>query len=138
MRPITKIMIKKYALEQIKYDFMGYGFKNIKDLSFHHLIVPHHMCKDEIEGGYIEWNGVILNQDTSHDYLHTIERFDFDRFLAISSEMIEEKSQGYICYQNILYISQILDGFEKEYYGKYNKKGTPIVKESYLRRVLKK
>ena len=138
MRPITKIMIKKYALEKIKYDFMGYGFKNIKDLSFHHLIVPHNMCKDEVNGGYIEWNGVILNQDTAHDYLHTIERFDFDRFLAISSEMLEEKSQGYICYQNILYISQILDGFEKEYYGKYNKKGTPIVKESYLRRVLKK
>ena len=138
MRPTTKLLIQKYALVKLKYDFMGYGFKDIKELSFHHLIIPHKLCKDEIGGGYIEWNGVILNQDTSHDYLHTIERYDFDRFIAISSELIEEKSQGYICYRNISYIDQILDGFEKEYYGKYNKKGTPVVKEAYLKRVLKK
>lgn len=34
MREISSIMIKKYALNKLKYDFMGYEFTNTNQLSF--------------------------------------------------------------------------------------------------------
>ena len=44
---------------------------NKNNLSFHHLIIPHRDCRTLGLGeGYLEWNGAILNQNTSHDYLH--------------------------------------------------------------------
>ena len=33
MREVTKLMIKKYALTKLKYDFMGYGFNQPSQLS---------------------------------------------------------------------------------------------------------
>ena len=91
MRELTKIMIKKYALTKLKYDFMGYPFSNTNQLSFHHLIVPKRLCPMyELGHGYFEWNGAILRQDTAHDYLHIVERYDRDMFEAITSEMIDE------------------------------------------------
>lgn len=138
MRSTTEIIIKKYALIRLKHDFMGYPFQDVSELSFHHLVLPHSVCKGKIGGGYELWNGAVLNQDTSHDYLHTIERYDYDRFVAITSEMLDENIQGYLDYRNIAYINDILDGFEKEYFGELTKKGTPVIKEEYLNRVLKK
>ena len=86
MREITKIMIKKYALMKLKFDFMGYVFQRPEQLSFHHLIVPHRLCKSKGLGeGYLEWNGAILRQNTAHDYLHVIEKYDPDMFNAITS-----------------------------------------------------
>ena len=85
MREITKEMIKLYNIKKLGYDFMGYTFRNINELSFHHLIVPHRDCKREGLGeGYLLWNGAILKQDTSHEYLHTIERIDREVFLQIT------------------------------------------------------
>ena len=71
MREITREMIKEYRLMKLGYDFMGYEIKNKQDLSFHHLIVPRRNCKALGLGeGYLKRNGSILNQNTSHDYLH--------------------------------------------------------------------
>ncbi len=57
MHELTKIMIKKYALNKLKYDFMGYEFSNISQLSFHHLIIPHRECKNLGLGeGRFIWN----------------------------------------------------------------------------------
>lgn len=54
MREITKEMIKLYGIKKLDYDFMGYTFRNINELSFHHLIVPHRDCKREGLGeGYL-------------------------------------------------------------------------------------
>ncbi len=64
MKEITKIMVKKYALMQLKYDFMGYEFNNEKELSYHHLIIPRRNG-----GGMIIENGAILKRSPSHDYL---------------------------------------------------------------------
>ena len=91
MREITREMIKEYRLMKLGYDFMGYDITNKSNLSFHHLIIPHRNCKAMGLGeGYLEWNGAILNQNTSHDYLHLIEAKDYDMFLAITSELIDE------------------------------------------------
>ena len=139
MREITKIMYKKYALNKLKYDFMGYEFQRPEQLSFHHLIVPHRLCKAKGLGeGYLEWNGAILRQNTAHDYLHTIEKYDLDMFNAINSEMIDENIKGYLDMDNIRAIDDILRCFEREYYGTRSKKGYPIVREEYTRRLLKK
>lgn len=137
MRDITKLMIVKYRLLELKYDFMGYEFNKEKDLSFHHLIVPHRLCdiKNIPEDGYVEWNGAILKQTTSHNYLHIVERYDRDMFNAITLQMIDENLKGYLDTNNIRYIDDVLKCFEREYSGARTKHGDPLIKEEYTRRV---
>ena len=139
MREITKLMIKKYALLKLKYDFMGYPFTNTNQLSFHHLIVPHRDCKRLGLGeGYLEWNGAILRQKSSHEYLHVLEQYDFDAFAAVSSEMIDENIKGYLDIDNLKIIDDILTQFEREHCGDRTKKGYPLIKEEYTRRLIKR
>lgn len=133
MREITKLMIKKYALMKLKYDFMGYQFQRSNQLSYHHLIIP------KREGGpYTLENGVILKQRTAHEYLHIIEYYDLDMFYAITSELIDENIKGYIDFENLKAIDDILRQFEREYCGKRNKKGKPVIREEYTKRLIKK
>ena len=77
MKTVKEEMIRDYKLKKLGYDFMGYTFNNVNELSFHHLIVPK---KDSermgIGDGYVKWNGAILKQSTSHDYLNLIQRID--------------------------------------------------------------
>lgn len=136
MREITKIMIKKYALMKLKLDFMGYQFKDSRQLSFHHLIIPRRLCSIYNLGqGYYEWNGAILRQDTAHDYLHTIERYDLDMFNAITSEMIDENIKGYLDLKNIKAIDDVLNQFEREYCGLRTKNNHLVIKEEYVKRI---
>ena len=138
MREITKIMIEKYRLKKLKYDMMGYMFKRTQDLSFHHTIISHKDCKEMGLGeGYWEWNGSILVQKTSHDFLHVVENYDYDRFLAITSELIDENIKEYVDKANLIAINDILTGFEREYCGKRTKKGNLLIKEEYTRRLIK-
>ena len=139
MREITKEMIIAYKLKKLGYDFMAYEFNNSQQLSFHHLVVAHRHCKQLGYGeGYFWWNGAILVQKTSHNYLHIIENYDYDRFLAITSELIDENIKGYLDQENLLAIDDILNGFEKEYCGARTKKGYPLIKEEYTRRLVRK
>lgn len=139
MREVTKQMIKKYSLMKLKYDFMGYEFLRSNQLSFHHLIVPRRLCKQEGLGeGYLEWNGAILRQDTSHDYLHVIEQYDPDIFASVTSEMIDINIKGYIDMVNLREIDDMLRYFEKEHCSTRTKKGHLIIKPEYTKRLLKK
>lgn len=133
-------MYKKYALDKLKMDFAGYFIKNPSQISFHHLIVSHKECKNRGLGeGYWEWNGALLVQHTSHDYLHQIQNYDEDRFLDITSEMIDENIKGYLDMDNIRVIDDIMESFEREYCNTTTKKGYPIIKPEYVReRVLRK
>lgn len=138
MKEVTKIMIKKYALMKLKYDFMGYQFDRTNQLSFHHLIVPHRLCKEKGLGeGYFEWNGSILRQNTSHDYLHIIEQYDYERFLALTIEMIDENTKGHLDLDNLKAIDDILYSFEHEYMDQYNSKGKHIIRPEYTKRLLR-
>lgn len=135
MREITKLMIKEYKLMKLGYDFMGYDITNKSNLRFHHLIVPHRNCKDMGLGeGYLEWNGAILNQNTSHDYLHLIEAKDYDMFLAITSELIDENVKGHLDIDNLRRIHDILECFEREHSNDRSKKGKVLIKQEYMRR----
>lgn len=127
MKNITKIMIEQFDLKGI--DMMGYKFKK-SDASYHHLIVPKRLGgKETIE------NGAILNGKTSHPYLHLIESFDYDRFLAITSEMIDENILGRLDKKCLERIDDILKGFEKEYADRKTSKGKRLIKDEYTCRV---
>lgn len=139
MREVTRNMIKKYALNKLKYDFMGYEFKDNRELSFHHLIIPKKDCKKMERKGFEEWNGAILVQNTAHEYLHRVGSYDMDRFLAITFEMVDQNLKGYLDMDNIRIIDDILRSFEKEYLGVKTKNGNDIIKEEYiLGRILRK
>lgn len=132
MREITKEMIKLYDIKKLGYDFMGYTFKQPEELNFHHLIVPHRDCKKKGLGeGYLFWNGAILNQDTSHPYLHTIERLDRELFLEITKEMIEENLRGEINIENLKRIREMLLWFEAHYDNTYTSSGKEVIKPEF-------
>ena len=136
MREITKQMIDYYKIMKLGYDFMGYPVYQKNKLSFHHLIVPHRHSKEAGLGeGYLWWNGAILNQSTSHEYLHLIETKDFDMFSAITSEMIDENVKGYLDMENLKRILDILKCFEREHFADVGKsKGNYLIKDEYLYR----
>ena len=139
MKPITRDMIEKYKINKLGYDFMGYTFTNLNQLSFHHLIVPHRECKIKHipNEGYIESNGAIVRQTTSHDYIHAIERVDRDVFLRITEHMIEENKNGKIDIYTLRKIRDLLLYFEKEHCSDRTKNGQYIIKKSYLRERIK-
>lgn len=139
MRDITKLMIAKYKLLELKYDFMGYEFNNERELTFHHLVIPKRICiaQNIPELGYLEWNGCILKRD-DHNYLHIIERYDRECFEAITIQMIDENKKGYLDMKNIKYIDDVLSYFEREYSGARTKNGKPLIKEEYTRRLVRK
>lgn len=133
MREVTKEMIKIYNIKKIGYDFMGYTFVRTNELSFHHLIIPHRDCKSQGFGdGYYLWNGAILKQETSHDYLHIIERCDKEIFLRITKYMIQENQNQKIDIENLKKIRELLLYFEAEHLNDTNKKGKKLIKRSYL------
>ncbi len=103
-------LIKKFKLNELNMDFMGYELKENDIFTFHHLIIP--SCKN---GPYEEWNGAILCGASSHPYLHLIEAIDYDMFLAITSEMVDENMKGYLDKENLMMIRDILICFEREY-----------------------
>lgn len=138
MRLATQLLIENYELKKLKYDFMGYEFMRMNELSFHHLLIPRCEAPNRgLDRGYYYWNGVILNKNTAHTYLHIIEEYDYDMFLAITSEMLDEKIKEYIDVDNLRRIDDILKCFEKEYIDE-ERKGHPLIKSTYMKRVLKK
>ena len=135
MKEIAKEMIKDFKIKKLGYDFMGYQVDRQSSLSFHHLIIAHKDCKQLGYGeGFLRWNGSILVQDTSHNYLHLIERIDEQIFNLITSEMIDMNSKGYLDTYNIKKIHDLLSYFEREHINDRNSRGKILIKESYIQR----
>ena len=126
MDSITKQMIEKYKVKKLKLDFMGYTYKYLNELTFHHLIIPNRA------GGKREmWNGAILTQN-AHEYLHLIERIDYETFCFITSEMIDENIKGYLDLENLKQIRELLIHFENKHIQDKGKKGKVLIKPQYL------
>ena len=133
MKEITKIMVKDFKIMKLGYDFMGYKVNRTKDLSFHHLIIPHRESKAYgIGEGYLYWNGAILRQNTSHDYLHIIEKIDPDIFYELTSEMIDENIKGRLDIDNLKRIHDLLLYFEREHDHDTSKKGKLLIKREFV------
>lgn len=133
MKYVTQLMINEYGIKRLGYDFAGYSLQKNDIYTYHHLIIPR-----RLNGPMTIENGAILCGKTSHPYLHLIENYDYDRFLAITSELIDENIKGHLDVDNILRIYDILESFEKEYSGTRNKKGKEIIKTEYTKRLILK
>lgn len=126
-KQIKSEMIKIYKINKLGFDFAGYTFNNKNELSYHHTIIP------KRDGGLSTFeNGSILNQQTSHDYLHYIELYDEEIFNLITKQLIEENLNQKIDIQNLRRIRDLLIYFEKEHCSTRTKKGKLLIKEDYL------
>lgn len=133
MREITKIMVNDFKIMKLGYDFLGYKVNRKQDLSYHHLIIPRRHCKEAGLGeGYLYWNGAILRQNTSHDYLHIIEKIDPDIFYELTSEMIDENIKGRLDIDNLKRIHDLLLYFEREHDHDTSKKGKLLIKREFV------
>lgn len=128
-------MIDEYNLKKLGYDFMGFRFRRVNELSFHHLIIPHRDCDNVEAEGYVQWNGAILVQDTSHEYLHLIEKYDRDRFEYITERMRIMNVNGELDPYNLERIEQALRVFETQYRSLESKKGKKLIKYTYYNRI---
>ena len=133
MKQIVRNMIVLYKINELGFDFCGYSLQKGDIYTYHHNIIARRNGGPETIS-----NGAILCGKSSHPYLHIIEAKDLERFNAITSELIDENIKGYLDQENLLAIDDILNGFEKEYYGTYTKKGKPLIKEEYTRRLVRK
>lgn len=127
MHQVTKLMIRNYKIKELGYDFMGYKLNKNEIYVFHHLIIP---ARDG--GKQIRENGAILCDKSSHPYLHLIEAKDFEIFSLITSEMIDENIKGRIDIENLRYIRDLLEYFEKEHEDDVSKKGKKLIKREYI------
>ena len=120
-------MIDIFDMKTYMFDFMGYVFTSVKNLSYHHLIIP-----DRFNGPQILDNGAELNKKTSHPYLHTIEWKDPELFSLITIQMILQNRKRKLDLENIRKIRDYLEYFEKEHSSDTCKKGKPLIKTRYL------
>lgn len=127
MKTITREMIKMYKLNKLGFDFMGYKFNRSEQLSYHHNVIAK-------RNGGLETiiNGTILVRDTSHDYIHVIERIDPEIFYLITSEMLDENLKGKIDIENLRKIRDLLLYFENDHTHERSKKGKLLIKKEYL------
>ena len=133
MKEITKIMVNDFKIMKLGMDFMGYHVNRKQELSYHHLIIPRRHCKEAGLGeGYLYWNGAILRQNTSHDYLHLIENIDPDIFYELTSEMIDENIKGRLDIDNLKRIHDLLLYFEREHDHDTSKKGKLLIKREFV------
>lgn len=133
MKEITKIMVNDFKIMKLGMDFMGYHVNRKQDLSYHHLIIPRRHCKEAGLGeGYLYWNGAILRQNSSHDYLHLIENIDPDIFYELTSEMIDENIKGRLDIDNLKRIHDLLLYFEREHDHDTTKKGKLLIKREFV------
>ena len=133
MKEITKIMVNDFKIMKLGMDFMGYHVNRKQDLSFHHLIIPRRHCKEAGLGeGYLYWNGAILRQDTSHAYVHVIEKIDPEIFYELTSEMIDENIKGRLDIDNLKRIHDLLLYFEREHDHDTSKKGKLLIKREFV------
>lgn len=130
MKNITKIIINKYQIDNIGYDFMGYKLQKNDMYTFHHLIIPRRKNGPET----IE-NGAVLCGKTSHPYLHLIEAKEYEMFCYITSEMIDMNIKGFLDINNLKRIHETLLSFENIYCNQKSRKGKRLIKYDYFRRV---
>ena len=132
MKPVVNLMINEFKLLEIGINFMGYRITDPRKLSFHHLV------EFKRNGGVYDMdNGAILIRNSSHDYLHLVERTDKKIFAAITREMIEENKKRMIDMENIKKIDEYLCDFEDKHSDDTIGKGRKLlIRDEFLRRYL--
>ena len=138
MLEVTKDLIKNFKVYEHGYDFMGYPFVNPNELTFHHIIDRKDCLNMGLGEGYEYWNGSILVRNTSHDYIHVIQKFDNNIYYDITSEIIDQKIKKRLDPKNIHYIDLLLEQFEDEYEGMIAYDKVPVVREEFRKRLYRR
>ena len=125
MKNVTNLMFNEFKLAELGMDFMGFNLNKKDIITFHHLIIP-----NRNSGPVARWNGAII-QRIPHDYLHLIERVDYEKFCHLTSEMIDMNHKGFLDPYNIANIHAILDEFEAQFGNEKNSKGKLLIKREY-------
>lgn len=130
MSQIVKEMRDIYRLKH--YDFMGYTFKTVNDLSYHHIV-------KRIDGGPRTFdNGALLVADTAHQYLHIIESREYEMYEYINSILKEINTQRKSpTKEQLIEIRNVLLYFEKEHCKDVNTDGRLLIKQRYIDRRIK-
>lgn len=130
MSQLIKEMRSIYRIRH--YDFMGYTFRTINDLSFHHI-------EKKSDGGLktID-NGALLTKDLAHPYLHLIEDREFDMYVYINNILKEINSQhSQPTYAQLKAVREVLLEFERRHYHDRNSHGDYLIKQKYIDRRIK-
>lgn len=132
MSRLRERLYKQYELEQLGYDFLGYEFGSKKELSTHHIIPRH-------SGGQTKKNNLcILNRNTSHNYIHLIEDYDYKIFLQVSKYLMEQVKKGRIDIEELKRINELLLFFEDKYKKEQSRNGELLIREEYkTKRIIK-
>lgn len=133
-RQVTNLMVRDYEIMEKGYDFMGYRVDTKGSLSFHHMIISRCKCKkiNLDKCGFLAWNGAILVRETSHDYLHVIEKVDRPKFDLITTHMIMMNDNGRLDKANLRCIGEVLDQFEAEHADDTTSKGKRLIRPSWI------
>jgi hypothetical protein len=111
---------------------MGYTYRTINDLSYHHII-------KKCDGGpkTIE-NGALLVKDTSHPYLHIIEEREYDMYVYINAILKEiNNQQRPPTKEQLIAMRDVLLEFERIHEYDRNSDGGQLIKQRYLTRRIK-
>ena len=124
-RETRKKMIADWGMTNI--DWFGYEKAEDEIFSFHH-IVPRH------SGGlYTINNGSILNDKSSHPYIHLIEVVDPEMFVYLTNILININNQREMPNrQQLLAIRGVLEQFEREHCSDRSNKGRLLIKPRFV------
>lgn len=132
MSRLRERLYKDYNIENLGYDFMGYEFGSKKELSTHHIIPRH-------TGGQSKKNNLcVLNRNTSHNYIHLIEDYDYKTFLQISASLMKQVKEGKISIDELKRIDELLLFFEDKFKNEQSRSGELLIKDDYkIKRITK-
>ena len=121
MSDILKVMIQIWNMNSM--DWLGYD--NDERYSFHHI-------KKKSEGGEkVILNGSVIHQ-SSHQYLHTIEHYDLDKYIYLNKILKEVNEQKMMTTsEQLKQIRYVLKEFQNEYEGKKSSRDKDIIKKEY-------
>lgn len=123
MSDILRVMIKIWDMTTI--DWLGYD--NEEKYSYHHIIKK---CNGGNKLPPIS-NGSVLHL-SSHQYLHTIEHYDLDKYIFLNNILRQVNEQKYMTTKEQLkQIRYVLLEFQREYEGKTSSRDKPIIKKEY-------
>lgn len=124
----TQLKKDMRSIYQLKgFDFMGYTYRTIDDLSYHHIIKACDGGERTLE------NGALLNKDTSHPYLHVIECRDLDTYIAINNVLKDINNQySRPTKEQLIVIRYYLQLFERKYRRAENSKGLKLIRPQYI------
>lgn len=108
MNAVKQQLIRAFEIDKLGFDMMGYTFKRLDELTYHHLYVS---SKKTTRKTFK--NGAILNGATAHTYLHLIEKMEPQIYRLIRAILIDEKTIGQIDIEHLKKIREALELFER-------------------------